>query len=226
MRVYIAGPISNEPDYIKKFEKAKRQIKLMLPDCEVINPAKLSEVLPKGKHYEYLQICYKLIAIADAVVLLPNWDSSIGAIKEQVFAKTKNIPVFELSNLKALRNYVRTQKKKGLNMNIKHEFTDRSNSDAKYVIIDMNINDIYKAIASIYICDSDEICESELKIEGTNCSLHIKHDGYSKAKGMIMRCTKGAKVPIDTVKVFIETATKVLEETNNKTLTPLVKELI
>lgn len=226
MRVYIAGPISNEPDYIKKFEKAKRQIKLMLPDCEVINPAKLSEVLPKGKHYEYLQICYKLIAIADAVVLLPNWDSSIGAIKERLFAKTKNIPVFELSNLKALRNYVRTQKKKGLNMNIKHEFTDRSNSDAKYVIIDMNINNIYKAIASIYICDSDEICESELKIEGTNCTLHLKHDGYSKAKGMIMRCTKGAKVPIDIVKVFIETATKVLEETGNKTLTPLVKELI
>lgn len=226
MRVYIAGPISNEPDYIKKFENAKRQIKLMLPDCEVINPAKLSEVLPKGKHYEYLQICYKLIAIADAVVLLPNWDSSIGAIKERLFAKTKNIPVFELSNLKALRNYVRTQKKKGLNMNIKHEFTDRSNSDAKYVIIDMNINNIYKAIASIYICDSDEICESELKIEGTNCSLHLKHDGYSKAKGMIMKCTKGAKVPIDTVKVFIETAVKVLEETNNKTLTPLVKELI
>ena len=226
MRVYIAGPISNEPDYIKKFEKAKRQIKLMLPDCEVINPAKLSEVLPKGKHYEYLQICYKLIAIADTVVLLPNWDSSIGAIKERLFAKTKNIPVFELSNLKALRNYVRTQKKKGLNMNIKHEFTDRSNSDTKYVIIDMNINDIYKAIASIYICDSDEICESELKIEGTNCSLHIKHDGYSKAKGMIMRCTKGAKVSVDTVKVFIETATKVLEETGNKTLTPLVKELI
>ena len=226
MRVYIAGPISNEPDYIKKFENAKRQIKLMLPDCEVINPAKLSEVLPKGKHYEYLQICYKLIAIADAVVLLPNWDSSIGAIKERLFAKTKNIPVFELSNLKALRNYVRTQKKKGLNMNIKHEFTDRSNSDAKYIIIDMNINNIYKAIASIYICDSDEICESELKIEGTNCSLHLKHDGYSKAKGMIMKCTKGAKVPIDTVKVFIETAVKVLEETNNKTLTPLVKELI
>lgn len=226
MRVYIAGPISNEPDYIKKFENAKRQIKLMLPDCEVINPAKLSEVLPKGKHYEYLQICYKLIAIADAIVLLPNWDSSIGAIKERLFAKTKNIPVFELSNLKALRNYVRTQKKKGLNMNIKHEFTDRSNSDAKYVIIDMNINNIYKAIASIYICDSDEICESELKIEGTNCSLHLKHDGYSKAKGMIMKCTKGAKVPIDTVKVFIETAVKVLEETNNKTLTPLVKELI
>lgn len=226
MRVYIAGPISNEPDYIKKFENAKRQIKLMLPDCEVINPAKLSEVLPKGKHYEYLQICYKLIAIADAVVLLPNWDSSIGAIKEQLFAKTKNIPVFELSNLKALRNYVRTQKKKGLNMNIKHEFTDRSNSDAKYVIIDMSINNIYKAIANIYICDSDEICESELKIEGTNCTLHLKHDGYSKAKGMIMRCTKGAKVPIDIVKVFIETATKVLEETGNKTLTPLVKELI
>lgn len=41
-----------------------------------------------------------------------------------------------------------------------------------------------------------------------------------------MRCTKGAKVPVDTIKAFIETATKVLEETNNKTLTPLVKELI
>ena len=95
MRVYMAGPISKEPDYTKKFEKAKRQ----------------SKVLPKGKHYEYLQICYKLIAMADVVVLLPNWDSSVGAIKEQLFAKTKNIPVFELSNLKALRNYVRTQKK-------------------------------------------------------------------------------------------------------------------
>lgn len=111
-------------------------------------------------------------------------------------------------------------------MNMKYEFTDRSNSDAKYVIIDMNLDDTYKATASVYICDSDEICESELKIEGTNCSLHIKHDGYSKAKGMIMRCTKGAKVPIDIVKIFIETATKVLEETGNKTLTPLVKELI
>ena len=32
MRVYIAGPISKEPDYIKKFEKAKRQIKSILPD--------------------------------------------------------------------------------------------------------------------------------------------------------------------------------------------------
>ena len=226
MRVYMAGPISKEPDYIKKFEKAKRQIKLMLPDCDVINPAKLSEVLPKGKHYEYLQICYKLIAMADVVVLLPNWDSSVGAIKEQLFTKTKNIPVFELSNLKALRNYVRTQKKKGLHMNMKYEFADRSNSDAKYIIIDMNLDDTYKATASVYICDSDEICESELKIEGTNCSLHIKHDGYSKAKGMIMRCTKGAKVPVGTVKSFIETAVKALEETDNMTLTPLVKELI
>lgn len=224
MRVYMAGPISKEPDYIKKFEKAKRQIKLMLPDCDVINPAKLSEVLPKGKHYEYLQICYKLIAIADVVVLLPNWDSSVGAIKEQLFAKTKNIPVFELSNLKALRNYVKKQNKKGINM--KYEFTDRSNSDAKYVIIDMNLNDTYKAVASVYICDSDAIYESELEVTGTNCSLRIKHNGYSKAKGMIMRCTKGAKVPIDTVKAFIETAVKALKETDNMTLTPLVKELI
>lgn len=41
-----------------------------------------------------------------------------------------------------------------------------------------------------------------------------------------MRCTKGAKVPVGTVKSFIETAIKALEETNNITLTPLVKELI
>lgn len=111
-------------------------------------------------------------------------------------------------------------------MNMKYEFADRSNSDAKYVIIDMNLDDTYKATASVYICDSDEICESELKIESTNCSLHLKHDGYSKDKGMVMRCTKGARLPINTVKAFIETAVKALEETNNKTLTPLINELI
>lgn len=47
MRVYISGPISNEPDYKAKFAKAEAELKEQ--GFEVINPAKFDGL---GLEYE------------------------------------------------------------------------------------------------------------------------------------------------------------------------------
>ena len=87
MKIYIAGKITNNPNFEKDFEQA--EIKLLEQGHSVLNPAKL----PRGLDYEdYMHICLAMIDVSDAVCLIGRWKDSEGAKREHKYAvKSKKI---------------------------------------------------------------------------------------------------------------------------------------
>lgn len=90
-QIYIAGKITNNPNYMQEFASAERT--LTGAGFLVMNPT----ILPEGFGYEqYMKICFSMIDVCDTVVLLDNWEQSSGARRERNFAiaKQKNIYTF------------------------------------------------------------------------------------------------------------------------------------
>ena len=81
MRVYIAGPITNIPDYKDKFKVVAE--KTAAEGHYVMNPA----ILPDGFEYgHYMNICIEMLRGCDRVVFLQNWIDSKGARTEHLYA--------------------------------------------------------------------------------------------------------------------------------------------
>jgi len=84
MKVYIAGPITGNPNYMEQFAKAEQELREQ--GHTPMNPS----VLPQGfEQDEYMKICYSMIDVCDAVYFLDNWWKSKGANLEQVYAIQK-----------------------------------------------------------------------------------------------------------------------------------------
>lgn len=89
MKTYIAGKITGDPDYKKKFEEAQK--KLEQQGSLVMSPA----ILPEGFPWDaYMPICYAMIDACEAVVFLPDWIQSKGAKLEMVYAIKKDKEVY------------------------------------------------------------------------------------------------------------------------------------
>ena len=89
MIVYIAGRITNQFDFMKRFRKVERYLKSQ--GHTTINPARLTQGLN-----DYTQICNALIDQADAVYFLHDWNQSEGATIEHQYALQNNkILIFE-----------------------------------------------------------------------------------------------------------------------------------
>lgn len=81
MKIYIAGKITGEPNYMEIFQA--KQDELEAQGHTVINPAKLDYILGDNfTHAEYMHICFSLIDLCDVIELLDNWRDSTGACME------------------------------------------------------------------------------------------------------------------------------------------------
>jgi hypothetical protein len=77
MKYYIAGKITNNPNYKKQFEEAQKQLEM--EGHRVMSPA----ILPYGFDYEdYMKVCFAMIDVCEAMYMLENWTESPGANRE------------------------------------------------------------------------------------------------------------------------------------------------
>ena len=80
--IYIAGPISNDPDYKRKFEAAKQGLER---EGYIVL---YSHWMPWGlEHNEYMTMCLPMVEVADVIYLLTGWEYSTGAKMEYNRAK-------------------------------------------------------------------------------------------------------------------------------------------
>lgn len=83
--VYIAGKITGDENYKRKFAKAAKDIYAVLRDdfeVGIINPASL----PAGMtNAEYMRFAFASIDAADFIVFLPDWRESAGARLEMAY---------------------------------------------------------------------------------------------------------------------------------------------
>ena len=96
MKVYLAGKITNNPDYYINFLKAEVDVKSKY-NCTVLNPAKTVARIEGLEHSEYMHICKAMIDVCDTVAFMGNWVDSKGAKIEHDYAEKlgKNIIYLE-----------------------------------------------------------------------------------------------------------------------------------
>ena len=82
MKVYIAGKITGDPNYRKKFKAAATDI--ARGGHITLNSADLPEgLLPK----DYMRVCFAMIDAADVAVFLPDAKDSAGARLEKAYCE-------------------------------------------------------------------------------------------------------------------------------------------
>ena len=95
MKAYIAGKITGDPDYKKKFEDGKKRLEEM--GHTVLSPAELPLGMSNG---DYMRICFAMIDVADIVAFLPGWQESRGAKLENEYCQYISKQTFYLEYAK------------------------------------------------------------------------------------------------------------------------------
>lgn len=82
MKYYIAGPMTGIADFNRKaFNDASAEV--IRQGCVPLNPATLPDGL---EQHEYMAICIEMLKVSDGVIMLPGWESSLGAKAEHAIA--------------------------------------------------------------------------------------------------------------------------------------------
>lgn len=80
IKIYIAGKITDEPDYKTNFQLGANKF----PNHIILMPSVLPEKMTRA---DYMRICFAMIDSADKVAFLPNWKESPGAQVEHEYCR-------------------------------------------------------------------------------------------------------------------------------------------
>lgn len=88
--VYIAGPITGDPDYKQKFDAVTKKLREF--NLETVNPTDA----PEGLTYrQYINRGLEKLSKCDLICMLPYSDQSPGARLERIYARTVGMPILE-----------------------------------------------------------------------------------------------------------------------------------
>lgn len=93
MRIYLSGPITDNPTARRDFARAERDLRWYGHE-DIINPEALLRDL-RMTHAEYLHICQALLEVSDVMILLPGWRDSKGACLEVGIALANKVKIYE-----------------------------------------------------------------------------------------------------------------------------------
>lgn len=94
-KVYISGPMTNDPDFVRKFKKAEATLKQH--NCIVLNPVIWTVNNLELSYADYMTLDLAMLSICDYMVLLPGYEASKGCSIEIEFAKNRNIITMDMS---------------------------------------------------------------------------------------------------------------------------------
>lgn len=84
-KIYISGAITGTDDYMERFGEAQKLLEAK--GYDVINPARINDLLPKNTTYEqYMSISITLLDMCSSIYMLKGWEKSIGANREYGYA--------------------------------------------------------------------------------------------------------------------------------------------
>lgn len=101
MKLYLAGPMTGLPELnYPAFHAAAAALRAL--GHVVVNPAENPVPPCGGTWVGYMRISVKQLADVEAVVMLPDWQSSPGALLEHRLAMDLKMVAYPLSCIKAI----------------------------------------------------------------------------------------------------------------------------
>lgn len=88
-KIYISGPITNNPDYKKQFSRKYRELEDS-GKWTVLSPLMINAKLSWD---DYMKIDLAMVEVCDVIYMMKGWENSTGAKTELEYAKAHGLEV-------------------------------------------------------------------------------------------------------------------------------------